>query len=46
MFFCRTIEEYFLPLVDTIPKFLENLTDEELKKETKVTLAFYKENMA
>ena len=26
---------YFLPVIEGVPKFLENLTDEELKKESK-----------
>ena len=26
---------YFLPLIEAVPNFLENLTDEELKKEAK-----------
>ena len=31
----ETIKQYFLPIIEAIPKFLENLTDEELKKESK-----------
>lgn len=31
----QTIEKYFLPIIKTVPTFLENLTDEELKKEAK-----------
>ncbi|XP_068731970.1 ubiquitin carboxyl-terminal hydrolase 9X-like isoform X1 [Montipora capricornis] len=30
-----TVEKYFLPVIDFVPKFLENLTDDELKKEAK-----------
>lgn len=30
-----TIEKYFLPIIQMVPTFLENLTDEELKKESK-----------
>lgn len=30
-----TIEKYFMPIVEVVPAFLENLTDEELKKEAK-----------
>ncbi|KAK4027909.1 probable ubiquitin carboxyl-terminal hydrolase FAF-X [Daphnia magna] len=30
-----TITKYFLPIVEVIPAFLDNLTDEELKKESK-----------
>uniref|UniRef100_T1IZS4 ubiquitinyl hydrolase 1 n=1 Tax=Strigamia maritima TaxID=126957 RepID=T1IZS4_STRMM len=31
----HTIEKHFMPIVDIIPIFLENLTDDELKKEAK-----------
>lgn len=31
----QTVEQYFLPIVDIVPKFLNELTDEELKKESK-----------
>ncbi|KAL8574498.1 putative ubiquitin carboxyl-terminal hydrolase FAF-X [Nucella lapillus] len=31
----NTIQKYFMPIVDIVPKFLEKLTDEELKKESK-----------
>ena len=31
----KTVTQYFLPVIDAVPKFLENLTDEELKKESK-----------
>ncbi|XP_076338950.1 ubiquitin carboxyl-terminal hydrolase 9X-like isoform X1 [Tachypleus tridentatus] len=31
----HTIEKYFMPIVEVIPAFLDNLTDEELKKEAK-----------
>ncbi|CAH3106557.1 unnamed protein product [Porites lobata] len=30
-----TVEKYFLPVIDFVPKFLESLTDDELKKEAK-----------
>jgi ubiquitin carboxyl-terminal hydrolase 9/24 len=30
-----TARTYFLPIVEAVPNFLENLTDEELKKESK-----------
>ncbi|RWS11107.1 putative ubiquitin carboxyl-terminal hydrolase FAF-X-like protein [Dinothrombium tinctorium] len=30
-----TIEKYFLPIIQMVPAFLENLTDEELKKDSK-----------
>ena len=30
-----TVTKYFLPIVEVIPAFLDNLTDEELKKESK-----------
>lgn len=30
-----TITKYFLPIIEVIPAFLDNLTDEELKKESK-----------
>lgn len=30
-----TITKYFLPIIDVIPAFLDNLSDEELKKESK-----------
>ncbi|MCL4118407.1 UNVERIFIED_CONTAM: hypothetical protein GTU68_037863 [Idotea baltica] len=30
-----TIEKYFMPIIEIVPTFLENLTDEELKKEAK-----------
>ncbi|KAK7070589.1 putative ubiquitin carboxyl-terminal hydrolase FAF-X [Halocaridina rubra] len=31
----QTIEKYFMTIVEVVPAFLENLTDEELKKEAK-----------
>ena len=31
----NTVKQYFLPVIEAVPKFLENLTDEELKKESK-----------
>lgn len=31
-----TLQAYLTPIVDTVPKYLENLTDDELKKETKM----------
>ncbi|GFU01705.1 probable ubiquitin carboxyl-terminal hydrolase FAF-X [Nephila pilipes] len=31
----HTIEKYFMPIVEIVPSFLDNLTDEELKKEAK-----------
>ena len=31
----NTVKQYFLPIIEAVPKFLENLTDEELKKESK-----------
>ena len=31
----KTVTQYFLPVIEAVPKFLENLTDEELKKESK-----------
>lgn len=31
----QTIERYFMPIIRTVPKYLESLTDEELKKESK-----------
>ncbi|KAK3094503.1 hypothetical protein FSP39_002606 [Pinctada imbricata] len=31
----HTIEKYFMPIVEVVPKFLNALTDEELKKESK-----------
>ena len=31
-----TIETYFMPIIDMVPGFLENLTDDELKKEAKI----------
>jgi ubiquitin carboxyl-terminal hydrolase 9/24 len=31
----RTARTYFLPIVEAVPHYLENLTDEELKKESK-----------
>jgi ubiquitin carboxyl-terminal hydrolase 9/24 len=31
----RTIKTIFLPIIEAVPKFLENLTDDELKKEAK-----------
>lgn len=31
----HTVKTFFLPIVDMVPQFLENLTDEELKKEAK-----------
>jgi ubiquitin carboxyl-terminal hydrolase 9/24 len=30
----HTVEKYFSPILSAVPLFLENLTDEELKKET------------
>ena len=30
----KTVEQYFLPIIEAVPNFLENLTDEELKKES------------
>jgi ubiquitin carboxyl-terminal hydrolase 9/24 len=30
-----TIKTFFLPIIDLVPKFFENLTDEEIKKECK-----------
>ena len=30
------IQKYFMPLVEMVPKFLDDLTDEELKKESKI----------
>ncbi|XP_052826881.1 probable ubiquitin carboxyl-terminal hydrolase FAF-X, partial [Octopus bimaculoides] len=29
------IQKYFMPIVEIVPKFLDNLTDDELKKESK-----------
>uniref|UniRef100_A0A4W4HJA6 ubiquitinyl hydrolase 1 n=1 Tax=Electrophorus electricus TaxID=8005 RepID=A0A4W4HJA6_ELEEL len=31
----HTVKKYFLPIIEMVPQFLENLTDEELKKEAK-----------
>jgi len=31
----HTVKKYFLPVIEIVPQFLENLTDEELKKEAK-----------
>ncbi|RWS27831.1 putative ubiquitin carboxyl-terminal hydrolase FAF-X-like protein [Leptotrombidium deliense] len=31
----QTVEKYFLPIIQMVPSFLENLTDEELKKDSK-----------
>ncbi|EDO35056.1 predicted protein [Nematostella vectensis] len=31
----QTVEEYFLPVIDFVPGFLESLSDQELKKEAK-----------
>jgi len=31
----KTVKQYFLPIIEAVPNFLENLTDEELKKEAK-----------
>ncbi|KAK3596917.1 hypothetical protein CHS0354_031696 [Potamilus streckersoni] len=31
----HTVQEYFMPIVEIIPKFLDGVTDEELKKESK-----------
>ncbi|XP_074179594.1 ubiquitin carboxyl-terminal hydrolase 9X-like isoform X3 [Rhinolophus sinicus] len=31
----HTVKKYFLPVIEIVPRFLENLTDEELKKEAK-----------
>ncbi|KTG47363.1 hypothetical protein cypCar_00025077 [Cyprinus carpio] len=31
----QTVKKYFLPIIEMVPQFLENLTDEELKKEAK-----------
>ncbi|VDH98041.1 ubiquitin carboxyl-terminal hydrolase 9/24 [Mytilus galloprovincialis] len=31
----HTVEKYMMPIVEIVPKFLDSLTDEELKKETK-----------
>ncbi len=31
----HTVQKYFMPIVEIVPKFLEALTDEELKKESK-----------
>lgn len=31
----NTVRRYLLPIVESVPKYLENLSDEELKKETK-----------
>ena len=36
-----TVQTYFLPVIEAVPKFLENLTDEELKKESKARLAIF-----
>ncbi|XP_041351568.1 probable ubiquitin carboxyl-terminal hydrolase FAF-X isoform X2 [Gigantopelta aegis] len=31
----HTVQKFFMPVVEIIPKFLDNLTDDELKKESK-----------
>lgn len=31
----QTVEKYFLPIIKLVPQFLDNLTDDELKKEAK-----------
>jgi ubiquitin carboxyl-terminal hydrolase 9/24 len=31
----QTVRTFFLPIIDTVPKFFENLTDEDIKKECK-----------
>ena len=31
----KTVKQFFLPIIEAVPNFLENLTDEELKKEAK-----------
>ena len=31
----HTVKKYFIPIIEIVPQFLENLTDEELKKEAK-----------
>jgi len=31
----HTVQKYFMPIVEIVPKFLDGLTDEELKKESK-----------
>ncbi|KAJ6667612.1 hypothetical protein lerEdw1_016733 [Lerista edwardsae] len=31
----HTVKKYFLPIIEMVPQFLENLTDDELKKEAK-----------
>lgn len=31
----HTVKKYFLPVIEIVPQFLDNLTDEELKKEAK-----------
>ncbi|KAI5108937.1 putative ubiquitin carboxyl-terminal hydrolase FAF-X isoform X3, partial [Silurus meridionalis] len=31
----HTVKRFFLPVIEMVPQFLENLTDEELKKEAK-----------
>uniref|UniRef100_A0A673U6K4 ubiquitinyl hydrolase 1 n=1 Tax=Suricata suricatta TaxID=37032 RepID=A0A673U6K4_SURSU len=31
----HTVKKYFLPVIEMVPHFLENLTDDELKKEAK-----------
>ncbi|BFZ00611.1 hypothetical protein BsWGS_03650 [Bradybaena similaris] len=31
----HTVEKYFMPIVDIVPKFLDKLTDDELKRESK-----------
>lgn len=31
----HTVKKYFLPVIEMVPQFLENLTDDELKKEAK-----------
>jgi hypothetical protein len=30
-----TVKTYFLPIIEIVPKFFENLTDEDIKKECK-----------
>ncbi|XP_054553726.1 probable ubiquitin carboxyl-terminal hydrolase FAF-X [Talpa occidentalis] len=31
----HTVKKYFIPVIEIVPQFLENLTDDELKKEAK-----------
>ncbi|XP_075395925.1 ubiquitin carboxyl-terminal hydrolase 9X-like isoform X2 [Tenrec ecaudatus] len=31
----HTVQKYFIPVIEVVPQFLENLTDEEFKKEAK-----------